>query len=156
MPFAELVSDPILRYGLMMINLHRTVSSSSSSCPGESVIQTIRDKQPGYNLITNNCQTYALQLLDAIKAGVEKEFATTLAVYERLTGEGKVADLFQAQADQEQQQQADGKEQGPNTVLLAQQVMNDNTNQLDTQDQARSTEGSEEPKKGFFSRFRKK
>ena len=36
-----------------------------------------------------------LQLLDAIKVGQAKEFGTTLAVYDRLVGKGKVADLFQ-------------------------------------------------------------
>ncbi|TDZ53804.1 hypothetical protein CTRI78_v006749 [Colletotrichum trifolii] len=61
---------------------------------GESVIQSIRERQPAYNLITNNCQTYALQLLDAIKVDGHKDFGTTLAVYERLTGSGKVMDLF--------------------------------------------------------------
>ncbi|ORY18650.1 hypothetical protein BCR34DRAFT_553968 [Clohesyomyces aquaticus] len=61
---------------------------------GEMVIQSIRDSRPGYNLITNNCQTYVLQLLDAIKVSDVKEFATTLAVYDRLLGPGKVADLF--------------------------------------------------------------
>ena len=61
---------------------------------GEAVIQHIRATRPGYNLISNNCQTYVLQLLDAIKVSQVKEFGTTLAVYERLFGTGKVADLF--------------------------------------------------------------
>lgn len=59
------------------------------------MIATIREKQPGYNLISNNCQTYALQLLDTIKAGGKHEFGTTLAVYERVFGKGKVMDLFE-------------------------------------------------------------
>jgi hypothetical protein len=58
------------------------------------VIQQIRSTRPGYNLISNNCQTYVLQLLDAVRVSQVKEFATTLAVYDRLFGAGKVADLF--------------------------------------------------------------
>jgi hypothetical protein len=61
---------------------------------GEAVIQNIRTTRPKYNLISNNCQTYVLQLLDAIQVSKDKEFGTTLAVYERLFGAGKVADLF--------------------------------------------------------------
>ncbi|KAH7017013.1 hypothetical protein EDB80DRAFT_704021 [Ilyonectria destructans] len=95
---------------------------------GESVIQAIRDKRPGYNLITNNCQTYALQLLDAIKVGMRKEFGTTLAVYERLTGSGKVIDLFAKTEDVDQGGEVPA---GENTVSLAQQVMDENTTQLD-------------------------
>ncbi|KAL0934467.1 uncharacterized protein CTRU02_211266 [Colletotrichum truncatum] len=71
---------------------------------GESVIQSIRERQPAYNLITNNCQTYALELLDAIKVDGQKDFGTTLAVYERLTGSGKVMDLFAEPQPQQQQQ----------------------------------------------------
>lgn len=92
------------------------------------MIQSIREKQPAYNLITNNCQTYALQLLDAIKASGDKEFGTTLAIYERILGPGKVADLFNQTDSMGEQGQA-------NTVSFAQQVMHDNTNQLDTQDE---------------------
>jgi hypothetical protein len=58
------------------------------------VIQQIRSTRPSYNLISNNCQTYVLQLLDAVRVSQVKEFATTLAVYDRLFGAGKVSDLF--------------------------------------------------------------
>jgi hypothetical protein len=61
---------------------------------GEAVIQQIRSTRPCYNLISNNCQTYVLQLLDAIRVSQVKEFGTTLAVYDRLFGDGKVSDLF--------------------------------------------------------------
>ncbi|QUC20554.1 uncharacterized protein UV8b_04795 [Ustilaginoidea virens] len=98
---------------------------------GESVIQAIREKQPGYNLITNNCQTYALQLLDAIKVGARKEFATTLAVYERLVGPGRIKDLFVESQPPEGQPGSQGSFQ-EGTVSLASQVMHDNTTQLDT------------------------
>lgn len=115
-----------------------TFNDDATRRAGESVIQSIREKQPAYNLITNNCQTYALQLLDAIKVGTNKEFPTTLAVYERLFGHGAVKDLFVDEDGHEQQDEA-GDSQGhlppkrTETVSLAQQVMNDNTNQLDTQ-----------------------
>jgi hypothetical protein len=114
------------------------VNIDRSHFSGESVIQSIREKQPAYNLITNNCQTYALQLLDAIKVGTNKEFPTTLAVYERLFGHGAVKDLF-VDEDGHEQQDETGDSQGhlppkrTDTVSLAQQVMNDNTNQLNTQ-----------------------
>ncbi|KAF2003658.1 hypothetical protein P154DRAFT_519887 [Amniculicola lignicola CBS 123094] len=138
---------------------------------GETVIQHLRDARPGYNLITNNCQTYVLQLLDAIKVSNVKEFGTTLAVYDRIFGEGKVADLFPEMENHKQEIGAGGQmvvvptaplagqevgvvgstgaaveyysgsHQQPttsqqNTVLFAQQVMNDNTPQLDCEEEA--------------------
>ncbi|KAG9249796.1 uncharacterized protein F5Z01DRAFT_745923 [Emericellopsis atlantica] len=99
---------------------------------GEMVIESIREAQPAYNVITNNCQTYALQLLDAIDVSVEKEFGTTRAVFERMFGRGKVIDLF---SDTEAPP-AQGEPIGPpklarsDTISMAQQVMNDNTDQL--------------------------
>ncbi|KAF5989504.1 hypothetical protein FBULB1_883 [Fusarium bulbicola] len=142
---------------------------------GESVIQSIRERQPTYNLITNNCQTYVLQLLDAIKVGVNKEFGTTLAVYERVFGPGKIKDLFEGQEkpeDQQQHQIEQGGEPGvepgtqqpmhpgrSDTVNLAQDVMNQNTNQLDTEREMErhedEKEDKEKKKKGFFSRFKR-
>ncbi|CAI6331733.1 unnamed protein product [Periconia digitata] len=141
---------------------------------GEYVIESIRITRPGYNLISNNCQTYVLQLLDAIKVGQAKEFGTTLAVYEKLVGKGKVADLFQEEVGMqgqpnvshgtasytgqetgvvggsgggghvpyhqpetlfhgEQNQQTVNEGQG--SVSLAQQVMQANTTQLNTENQ---------------------
>ncbi|KAK6222126.1 hypothetical protein QIS74_04381 [Colletotrichum tabaci] len=194
---------------------------------GEYVIQSIRSRQPVYNLITNNCQTYVLELLDAVKVDGQKDFGTTLAVYERLFSSGKVIDLFSEEQKQEQQQQLlleappqqypplppspasphtysppppgqhpypppsfglpppqnapmppqyqyglppapmpppppprpAGPPAGPRpgTVSHAQQVMNDNTTQLDTQEEASKTRGhKKEPKRGFFSRFSRK
>ncbi|KAL6912426.1 hypothetical protein FSST1_010186 [Fusarium sambucinum] len=127
---------------------------------GESVIQSIRERQPTYNLITNNCQTYVLQLLDAIKVGVNKEFGTTLAVYERVFGPGKIKDLFDGEEAEEQQQQQiePASEAGPgrsDTVNLAQDVMNQNTTQLDTErEMERHEDEKKEKKKGFFSHFK--
>lgn len=140
---------------------------------GESVIQSIRERQPTYNLITNNCQTYVLQLLDAIKVGVNKEFGTTLAVYERVFGPGKIKDLFEGEEPPEghQQQQIEpgpdarpdaGSDAGPgrsDTVNLAQDVMNQNTTQLDTgremeRHEDEKKEKEKKKKKGFFSQLK--
>jgi hypothetical protein len=145
--------------------------------PGEAVIQQIRSTRPGYNLISNNCQTYVLQLLDAIRVSQVKEFGTTLAVYQRLFGTGKVSDLF-VDGDGNLQPDnpaggatvvapIDGQEIGviggtanhssilyhhpeallhqgqdpasgltkQNSILFAQQVMNANTTQLNTEEE---------------------
>ncbi|PNY27608.1 Uncharacterized protein TCAP_02468 [Tolypocladium capitatum] len=118
---------------------------------GESVIQSIRDRQPAYNLITNNCQTYALQLLDAIKVGGHAQFGTTLAVYERIIGPGKVMDLFNQPAGQGQEHAA--APAGQDSVSLAQQVMDDNTTQLDPQAERNKPEDEKEKKHRFFSRI---
>ncbi|KAG5982576.1 hypothetical protein E4U55_001723 [Claviceps digitariae] len=115
---------------------------------GESVIQSIRERQPAYNLITNNCQTYALQLLDAIKVGSKKEFGTTLAVYERLKGPGKVKDLF-VDAPGAEARPEDGDTLQEGTVSFASQVMHDNTTQLDAKEEmARGNEGVENEEGG--------
>ncbi|KAF1973251.1 hypothetical protein BU23DRAFT_554529 [Bimuria novae-zelandiae CBS 107.79] len=170
---------------------------------GEAVIQNIRATRPGYNLISNNCQTYVLQLLDAIQVSQEKEFGTTLAVYERLFGSGKVADLF---PDNDANMQEPGQpgfsppastlelgvvggtggpghvpfhrpeallHDGENavggvqqtSVNLAQQVMDANTTQLDTEEQAqRHLDESEQKEKSanwgektssFFRKFKR-
>ncbi|KAG6027780.1 hypothetical protein E4U19_001817 [Claviceps sp. Clav32 group G5] len=101
---------------------------------GESVIQSIRERQPAYNLITNNCQTYALQLLDAIKVGSNKQFGTTLAVYERLKGPGNVMDLF-VEPEGPEARPEDGTTLHEGTVSFANQVMHDNTTQLDAREE---------------------
>ncbi|QPG97987.1 hypothetical protein C2857_007125 [Epichloe festucae Fl1] len=111
---------------------------------GESVIQSIRERQPAYNLITNNCQTYALQLLDAIKVGAQKEFGTTLAVYERLKGPGNVKDLFVDSQSLEARPEDGESLQEEGTVSFANQVMHDNTTQLDAKEEmGRGNEGNE-------------
>ncbi|EAT85933.1 hypothetical protein HBH56_023040 [Parastagonospora nodorum] len=83
---------------------------------GEAVIQQIRSTRPGYNLISNNCQTYVLQLLDAVRVSQVKEFATTLAVYDRLFGAGKVSDLF---VDDEEGSAAPHLQPGSPAVVVA-------------------------------------
>jgi hypothetical protein len=80
------------------------------------VIQQIRSTRPGYNLISNNCQTYVLQLLDAVRVSQVKEFATTLAVYDRLFGAGKVSDLF---VDPEEDNNAPHLQSGSPALVVA-------------------------------------
>ncbi|KND91807.1 hypothetical protein TOPH_03482 [Tolypocladium ophioglossoides CBS 100239] len=118
---------------------------------GESVIQGIRERQPVYNLITNNCQTYALQLLDAIKAGGRTEFGTTLAVYERIVGPGKVMNLFSK--PEVQDQGGEVPQAGQTSVSLAQQVMDENTTQLDPQEEQDKHDQQKGKNHKFFSRF---
>ncbi|KAL3958280.1 hypothetical protein ACCO45_006442 [Purpureocillium lilacinum] len=118
---------------------------------GESVIESIRDERPAYNLITNNCQTYALQLLDAIKAGGDTQFGTTLAVYERIKGPGKVMDLFNKPAEG-----AEALPPSQDTVSLAQQVMDENTTQLDPQEQRDKPDEEESEREGDGEKKKKK
>ncbi|KFA53809.1 hypothetical protein S40293_01669 [Stachybotrys chartarum IBT 40293] len=126
---------------------------------GESVIKSMREQQPRYNLISNNCQTYALQLLDAIKVDGPKQFATTLAVYEKLVGPGRVKDLFPP-ADEAAGGTGSPRPALPprhdsrDTVSVAQRVMDCNTTKLDTKD---GGERKGQGRRGFglFGRGRK-
>ncbi|KAL1406884.1 hypothetical protein Q8F55_006293 [Vanrija albida] len=96
----------------------------------EHVIATMRAERPLYNLISNNCQTYALQLLDAIKAGGGHRFPTTLAVWDQLVGPGKVEDLFNPNHLPELPPARDDDE-----VTAAQHIMDAETTQLDSHEQ---------------------
>lgn len=102
---------------------------------GEMVIHNMREKKPGYNLISNNCQNFAVYLLDAIKMGTHKEFATAFVVYQTATGKGKINDLFEEEHPEEQEIPEGPERPGihhQNTVQYAQQVMEENTTKLDT------------------------
>jgi hypothetical protein len=116
---------------------------------GEMVIFNMRNARPAYNLIENNCQTFATALLDAIKIGTHREFATSYAVWKRAIGAGTIVDLFKDKAPEQlpeenpqvAQQAADAgdvveaempKLTHQNTMQVAQQVMDDNTTKLDT------------------------
>lgn len=90
------------------------------------VIENTRETQAAYNLISNNCQTYALRLLDAIKADGDCKFPTTNDVYSRLFGPGKVMDLFTPMEGTEAQGQG-----GENAVSAAENIMAHETTQLD-------------------------
>jgi len=62
-------------------------------------IFNLRTERPAYNLISNNCQTFALALLAAIQVGSSREFATSYEVYRKAIGPGSVAGLFAPDAD---------------------------------------------------------
>ena len=93
------------------------------------VIYNMREKQKGYNLITNNCQNFALNMLDAIQIGKHREFGTTLAVFQRATGKGSVSDLFLEKLPEAEEQD----ERPPDQIMQhAYQVMDEHTTKIDT------------------------
>ncbi|KAL2265681.1 hypothetical protein VTJ83DRAFT_6781 [Remersonia thermophila] len=63
---------------------------------GEAVIAAMRAQRPGYHLINNNCQVFALRMLDAIEIvkAAKTEFATTMEVVQTATDPGKIIELF--------------------------------------------------------------
>jgi len=107
----------------------------------EMVIHQMREARPAYNVISNNCQNYAVNLLDAIQIGAHQEFATSFAVYQRATGAGTIKDLFIDNHPEEQKvdiTQSDANLdpdrpgfQRTDTVQNAQHVMDENTTKLD-------------------------
>ncbi|KIH89880.1 hypothetical protein SPBR_00872 [Sporothrix brasiliensis 5110] len=113
---------------------------------GEMVIFNMRQKRPAYNLISNNCQNFALFLLDAIQVGKHREFGTAFAVYQRATGQGTIADLFAPNAPDEPdvvepaagEQATDAsvaqkkKDYFQGIVDFAKKVMDDNTKKVDS------------------------
>jgi hypothetical protein len=106
---------------------------------GEMVIHKMRQSKPGYNLISNNCQNYALLMLDAIQIGqaARTEFATTLAVVQTATGSGKVRDLFAEKPPSEQAAMMAEAEKGNPIVALARRLMDEHTSKLDSHKHAR-------------------
>jgi hypothetical protein len=111
---------------------------------GEMAIFSMRQKQPGYNLISNNCQIFALQLLGAIQVGKHREFATSFAIYtEAIKSPSKVVAFFKTQAEElpdgETEQQAGTTTEGASTSgrppsevsAHAVQVMEQNTTHVD-------------------------
>jgi hypothetical protein len=97
------------------------------------VIYGMREKRPAYNLINNNCQNFALLMLDAVQVGAaaHREFASTFAIYQRATGEGKISDLFVQAPEEVTHDEVEQFEGKPGAVQVAQQVMEDNTTKLD-------------------------
>ena len=91
------------------------------------VIFNMRQKRPAYNLISNNCQNFATMMLDAIKIGTQREFATSFAIYKRAIGPGRVADLFLDDVAAEE------TEEKPNEDMVqhAHKVMDEQTTTLD-------------------------
>jgi hypothetical protein len=96
------------------------------------VIHNMRQVRPAYNVISNNCQNFAVAMLDAIQIGAHIEFATTFAVYQRATGKGAIKDLFEDKHPEEQKIDREGHGLiRVDTVHNAQQVMEENTTKLD-------------------------
>jgi hypothetical protein len=96
------------------------------------VIHNMREKRPRYNIISNNCQNYAVLLLDAIQIGAHEKFATTFAIYQAATGAGTIKDLFANHLeDQEVVDQQRPELRRINTVQNAREVMEANTTKLD-------------------------
>ena len=100
-------------------------------------IHNMREKRAAYNLISNNCQNFAVNLLSNIQTGAHQEFATSFAVYQRATGEGSINDLWTAKPAEgeaeslknDEEEKTKAKRQ--DTLNLAQQVMDENTTKLD-------------------------
>ncbi|AEO61903.1 hypothetical protein MYCTH_2312655 [Thermothelomyces thermophilus ATCC 42464] len=102
---------------------------------GEMVIWSMRKKKRAYNLISNNCQHFALLMLDAIQLGAAErtEFATTLAVVQAATGSGKIRDLFaEKQSPGEQQAALERADKDNPIVALAKRLMDQHTKKLDS------------------------
>lgn len=98
-------------------------------------ILAMREQRPAYNLIDNNCQIFALKLLDSISVGKHREFATSYEVYQRAIGKGAIKDLFvEDHPDDHPDERPTTPPQG--TVNLAQQVMDEKTTQLDSHETA--------------------
>ncbi|KAF2228793.1 hypothetical protein EV356DRAFT_497453 [Viridothelium virens] len=101
---------------------------------GEMVIFQMREKQKAYNLISNNCQNFASNMLDAVQVGKHKELGTSLAVYQRVIGKGKVSDLFLEKLPEAEEQD----ERPPDQVVEhASQVMDETTPKLGTNETPR-------------------
>ena len=95
------------------------------------MIHNMREKRPAYNIISNNCQNFAVAMLDAIQIGAHRQFATSFAVYQAATSAGEIKDLF---VDKHPDEQADPDMPAlhrTDTVQQAQQVMEENTTKLD-------------------------
>lgn len=98
------------------------------------VIYSMRAKKAAYNLISNNCQNFAMLMLNAIHVGAHREFATSYAVWQRATGKGSIRDLFKpddaTSNDEEEQKPPEAGHQ--EAMQHAHQVMEQNTTHLDT------------------------
>lgn len=94
-------------------------------------IHNMRQTRPAYNIISNNCQNFAVSMLDAIQIGAHREFATTFAIYQRATGAGEIKDLFVDEHPDEQTDQSRPELHRMDTVQTAQHVMDTETTKLD-------------------------
>lgn len=100
------------------------------------VIFKMREKRAAYNLINNNCQNFAMNLLDQIRIGQHREFATSFAVWQKAIGggPGTIKDLF-VQADEHPDEKPEEENEPQlahhDTLQVAQHVMDENTTKLD-------------------------
>ncbi|KAL2072022.1 hypothetical protein VTL71DRAFT_11365 [Oculimacula yallundae] len=97
-------------------------------------IYKMRQERAAYNIISNNCQNFAVRLLDAIQVGAHVQFATSFAVYQAATGDGTIKDLFVDAHPEEQKIDPAVPGTGiqrTDTVQNAQNVMEENTTKLD-------------------------
>ncbi|KAG4418733.1 hypothetical protein IFR04_008095 [Cadophora malorum] len=95
-------------------------------------IYKMRQERAAYNIISNNCQNFAVRLLDAIQVGAHHQFATSFAVYQAATGDGTIKDLFvDAHPEEQKIDPAAPGIQRTDTVQNAQHVMDENTTKLD-------------------------
>lgn len=112
-----------------------SLTMSVRQFPGEMCIFNMREKRAAYNLINNNCQNFALNLLDQIRVGKHRDFATSFIVYQRAIGKGAIKDLFeQVEHHPDEKQGVEDEKpalQHQDTLQAAQQVMDDNTTKLD-------------------------
>ncbi|OBT70418.1 hypothetical protein VE03_00023 [Pseudogymnoascus sp. 23342-1-I1] len=127
----EIVNDEWHTYEVGTTRFNDEALRQAAPPPGEMVIHNMRATRPAYNIISNNCQNFAVLLLDAIKIGAHREFATSFAVYQAATGAGQIKDLFVDQHPEEQQDQQRPTLHHQDTTQNAQQVMDENTTKLD-------------------------
>ena len=98
-------------------------------------IHKMRDKRAAYNLISNNCQNFAVNLLDSIQIGAHRDFATSFEVYQRATGEGTINELFLDKHPEDDDLKADEAEklkpEGKTSAQFAQELMDEKTTKLE-------------------------
>ncbi|KAJ4394007.1 hypothetical protein N0V93_003224 [Gnomoniopsis smithogilvyi] len=98
----------------------------------EMAIFNMREKRASYNLINNNCQNFAMNLLDKIRIGQHRQFATSFAVYQRAIGDGTIKDLFiESHPDEDPDDGIKPELEHHDTIQVAHQVMDENTTKLD-------------------------
>lgn len=101
-------------------------------------IHKMREKQAAYNLISNNCQNFATNLLDNIQIGAHREFATSFAVYQRATGDGTIVDLFVDKHPEDEKLKTDedekAKPEKQSSAQYAQQIMDEKTEVVDSRE----------------------
>lgn len=90
----------------------------------------MREHRPAYNLISNNCQNFASNLLRKVQIGAHHEFAKALAVYNNKFNLTQLKGLFDNHPDDDPEQRPYTPPEG--TVNLAQKVMDEHTTQVKT------------------------